>query len=47
MRSGSDYAESMADVLRPRQEFPTPLFRIVLPVLLGVAVTLLLHAFVW
>jgi hypothetical protein len=47
MRSGSDYAESMTNVLRPRQEFPTPLFRVVVPVLVGLAVALLLYWLVW
>ena len=33
MRSSSDYAVSMPNVLRPRQEFPTPLFALVVGVL--------------
>jgi hypothetical protein len=32
IRSGSDYADSLAEMMRPRQEFPTPLFKIVAPV---------------
>jgi hypothetical protein len=36
VRSSRNYALSMPKVLRPRQEFPTPLFKVTL-VLLGAA----------
>ena len=40
MSSGSDYAFSMPKVLRPRHEFPTPLFRVTMPLLLAVGAAL-------
>jgi len=46
MSSGSDYGISMPKGLRPREEFPTPLFKVTLPLLLVAAVSLavwLLH----
>jgi hypothetical protein len=46
MSSGSDYGLSMPKALRPRHEFPTPLFKGTLPLLLAAAGSLavwLLH----
>jgi hypothetical protein len=40
MWSGSDYDSSMPKVIRPRQELPTPLFKLTLPLLLAAAVAL-------
>jgi hypothetical protein len=40
MSSGSDYGLSMPKLLRPRAEFPTPLFKLALPLLLVLAVVL-------
>jgi hypothetical protein len=40
MWSGSDYDLSMPKVLRPRQEFPTPLFKVTLPLLLAAGAVL-------
>ena len=40
MRSSSDYALSMPKIIRPRQEFPTPLFKVTLPLLVVAAVAL-------
>jgi hypothetical protein len=40
MWSGSDYDLSMPKGLRPRQEFPTPLFKVTLPLLLAAGVVL-------
>jgi hypothetical protein len=42
MRSGSDYDFSMPKLLPPRAEFPTPLFKIVLPLLVAAAVALVI-----
>jgi hypothetical protein len=33
MSSGSDYVLSMPKLLRPRAEFPTPLFKLTMPLL--------------
>jgi hypothetical protein len=41
MSSGSDYAFSMPN-LRPREAFPTPLFRATVPLLLLAAMSLAL-----
>ena len=41
MSSGSDYERSMAK-LRPREAFPTPLFKLSLPLLLLAGAALLL-----
>ena len=35
MRSGSDYADILPTMLRPRQDFPTPLFKLVAPLALA------------
>jgi hypothetical protein len=40
MWSGSDYEPSMPKGLRPRQEFPTPLFKVTLPLLLAAGIAL-------
>ena len=40
MRSSRNYAASMPKVLRPRQEFPTPLFKVTLPLLAAAAIAL-------
>jgi hypothetical protein len=40
MWSGSDYDPSMPKGLRPRHEFPTPLFRVTLPLLLAAGAVL-------
>jgi hypothetical protein len=42
MRSGSDYDFTMPKLIRPRDEFPTPLFKIVLPLLILAAVALVI-----
>ena len=41
MRSGSDYDFSMPK-LRPREEFPTPLFKVTVPLLIVAAVALVI-----
>jgi hypothetical protein len=41
MSSGSDYASSMPN-LRPREAFPTPLFKVTVPLLVLAAVALAL-----
>lgn len=40
MRSSSDYATSMPKLLRPRNEFPTPLFKLTAALLVAAAVAL-------
>ncbi len=37
---------SMPEMLRPRHEFPTPLFKLTLPVLVGAVVALVVWALV-
>ena len=48
MRSGSDYVDEYAMwrprlQIRPREEFPTPLFRATLPPFVGAAVALVVY----
>jgi hypothetical protein len=48
MRSGSDYADQYAmwkprPQIRPRDEFPTPLFKATVLLLLGVAAALVVY----
>ena len=41
MKSGSDYDSSMPKVIRPREEFPTPLFKLMMGLLLAAAIALI------
>ena len=42
MGSNRNYAASMPKVIRPRHEFPTPLFKVTLPLLVAAAIALAL-----
>ena len=41
MKSGSDYDSSMPKLIRPREEFPTPLFKLTTALLVAAAVALI------
>jgi hypothetical protein len=43
MWSGSDYADILPKMMRPRQEFPTPLFKVVAPLALAAIVALAVY----